>query len=257
VVTVGLSYLQSMFAVGELTDIAPGLINPLGIAGAEAWLELSGLVTSLLAISLITASFAAVIVRYRRGDATERQQIKLVAAAVALEIVLFFASFVQTEAPGAVDIVGDLGNLGMILIPIAIGIAVLRYRLYDIDRIISRTLSWALVTGLLVAAFAGLVIGLTAVLGSLAGGSTFAVAGSTLVVFALFQPLRRRIQVAVDRRFDRARYDARRTADAFAERLRNDVDLASVQGDLLGVVVGSLQPATVAVWTRDRQQSVA
>jgi len=257
VLTVGLSYLQSMFTVGELTDIAPGLINPLGIAGAEAWLELSGLVTSLLAISLITASFAAVIIRYRRGDATERQQIKLVAAAVALEIVLFFASFVQTEAPGAVDIVGDLGNLGMILIPIAIGIAVLRYRLYDIDRIISRTLSWALVTGLLVAAFAGLVIGLTAVLGSLAGGSTFAVAGSTLVVFALFQPLRRRIQVAVDRRFDRARYDARRTADAFAERLRDDVDLASVQGDLLGVVVGSLQPATVAVWTRDRQDSVA
>ena len=97
-------------------------------------------------------------------------------------------------------------------------------------------------------------IGLTALLGSVAGGSTFAVAGSTLVVFALFQPLRRRIQVAVDRRFDRARYDARRTADAFAERLRNDVDLASVQGDLLGVVVGSLQPASVAIWTRNQAE---
>ncbi|HVQ22441.1 MAG TPA: hypothetical protein VMT36_04155, partial [Candidatus Saccharimonadia bacterium] len=112
-------------------------------------------------------------------------------------------------------------------------------------------------TGLLIACFAGLVIGLTTLLGSLAGGSTFAVAGSTLVVFALFQPLRRRIQVAVDRRFDRARYDARRTADAFADRLRNDVDLASVQVDLLGVVVGSLQPASVGLWMRSQSDGMS
>ena len=176
----------------------------------------------------------------------------VLAAALAIELSLFVASAAQTEASGIASVVSDLSNLGLTLIPIAIGVAILRYRLYDIDRLISRTISWALVTGVLVAAFVGLVIGLTTVLGSLAGGSTFAVAGSTLVVFALFQPLRRRIQVAVDRRFDRARYDARRTADAFAERLRNDVDLASVQGDLLGVVVGSLQPASVAIWTRNQ-----
>ncbi len=257
VVVVGISFLKPMFEVGNVSDIVPGLTNPLGVPGAESWLEVTDLVTSVLAVSTIAASFGAVVIRYRRGDATERQQIKLLAAAVALELSLFFASVVQTEASGTAAIVSDLSNLGLILIPLAIGIAILRYRLYDIDRIISRTISWALVTGLLVAAFVGLVIGLTALLGSLAGGSTFAVAGSTLVVFALFQPLRRRIQVAVDRRFDRARYDARRTVDAFAERLRNDVDLASVQGDLLGVVVGSLQPASVAVWTRDRTEGVA
>jgi hypothetical protein len=142
--------------------------------------------------------------------------------------------------------------VGLISVPIAVVIAVLRYRLYEIDRIISRTISWAAITSVLVVAFVGLVLGLTSLLGSVAGGSTFAVAGSTLVVFALFQPLRARIQRGVDRRFDRARYDARRTADAFAERLRNDVDLASVQGDLLGVVHSSLQPASVAIWTRSQ-----
>ncbi len=256
VVVVGISFLRPMFEVGDLSDNVPGLTNPLGVPGVETWLDVSDLVASVLALSTIAASFGAVVVRYRRGDATERQQIKLVAAAVALEISLFFASAAQTEASGTAAIVSDLSNLGLTLIPIAIGIAILRYRLYDIDRIISRTLSWALVTGLLVAAFVGLVIGLTGLLGSLAGGSTFAVAGSTLVVFALFQPLRRRVQVAVDRRFDRARYDARRTADAFAERLRNDVDLASVQGDLLGVVVGSLQPASVAIWTRNQPSGI-
>jgi uncharacterized membrane protein YidH (DUF202 family) len=256
VVAVGLSFLQAMFTVGELSDLVPGLTNPLGLPGAQAWLEVSGLVTSVLALSMFAASLAAVVIRYRRGDPTERQQIKLLAAAVAFEISLFVASGVQTVPPGTVDILGDLTNLGLILIPISIGIAILRYRLYDIDRIISRTIAWALVTGSLVAAFVGLVIGLTALLGSLAGGSTFAVAGSTLVVFALFQPLRRRIQILVDRRFDRARYDSRRTAEAFAERLRNDVDLASVQGDLLGVVVGSLQPASVAVWTRSQTDGV-
>ena len=252
VVVVGISFLRPMFEVGDLSGNVPGLTNPLGVPGAESWLEVTDLVATVLALSTIAAAIGAVVIRYRRGEATERQQIKLVAAAVALEISLFFASAAQTEASATATIVSDLSNLGLTLIPISIGIAILRYRLYDIDRLISRTISWALVTGLLVAAFVGLVIGLTALLGSLAGGSTFAVAGSTLVVFALFQPLRRRIQVAVDRRFDRARYDARRTADAFAERLRNDVDLASIQGDLLRVVVGSLQPASVAVWTRDQ-----
>ena len=122
----------------------------------------------------------------------------------------------------------------MALLPVAIGIAVLRYRLYEIDRIISRTLAWAMVTGLLLAAFVVLVIGLTALLQPVTGGNTFAVAGSTLVVFVLFQPLRTRIQGAVDRRFDRYGYDAERTAAAFATRLRDDVDLALGPGRSAG-----------------------
>ncbi|MFI5291865.1 MAG: hypothetical protein ACHQ02_03270, partial [Candidatus Limnocylindrales bacterium] len=188
VVAIGFSFLGPMFTEGELSEMVPGLTNPLGLPGAQIWLDLSSLVAFVLFLPMVAVSFGAVVIRYRRGDSTERQQIKFLAAAAALAIGLFFASLVTTETPGTEDVIGDLSNLGLISIPIAIGIAILRYRLYDIDRIISRTLSWALVTGLLVACFAGLVIGLTSLLGSLAGGNTFAVAGSTLFVFALFQP---------------------------------------------------------------------
>jgi len=204
-------------------------------------------VISIVTLTAIAAALLAMVLHFRRGDRVRRQQVKWVAAMAAVTAIGFGSSFVIEDGPG-----WAIGLIGMALLPVSIGIAVLRYRLFEIDRIISRTLSWALVTGCLVAAFVALVIGLTAVLGEVAGGSTFAVAGSTLVVFALFQPLRARVQRTVDRRFDRARYDAERTATAFATRLRDDVDLASVQGDLLGVVVGSLQPASVAIWTRSQ-----
>ena len=204
-------------------------------------------VISIVTLTAIVAALLAMVLHFRRGDRVRRQQVKWVAAMAAVTAIGFGSSFVIEDGPG-----WAIGLIGMALLPVSIGIAVLRYRLFEIDRIISRTLSWALVTGCLVAAFVALVIGLTAVLGEVAGGSTFAVAGSTLVVFALFQPLRARVQRTVDRRFDRARYDAERTVTAFATRLRDDVDLASVQGDLLGVVVGSLQPASVAIWTRSQ-----
>ena len=202
-------------------------------------------IANIVALSALALALAAIVIRFRGGDRTQRQQIKWFAAAAALAGIGFGTSFIAEESPGWV-----VGIIGMALVPISIGIAVLRYRLYEIDRIISRTLSWGLVTVTLLAAFAALVVGLTSLLGSMAGGSTFAVAGSTLVVFALFQPLRARIQRAVDRRFDRARYDAERTASAFAARLRDDVDLASVQSDLLGVVSTSLQPVTTWIWVR-------
>jgi MFS family permease len=254
-----LSLLNSSLGSGPATGDSIGSAGLSFAASVARWIATLSVVISVSAIAL---SSAAAVIRFRRGDRTERQQLKWFAAAIALAgIGLVGATVFGQATSGPISIVGAVAwvtaLVGLISVPIAIGIAVLRYRLYEIDRIISRTISWALVTGLLVAAFVGLVIGLTALLGSLAGGSTFAVAGSTLVVFALFQPLRRRIQVAVDRRFDRARYDARRTADAFAERLRNDVDLASVQGDLLGVVVGSLQPASVAIWTRNQPEGLA
>ncbi len=231
------------------------LLNPFGV---EALANLRGILETASGLGLALVMplvLLSLVLRYRRGSTTERQQLKWFAAAVVLTGACVALALLPL-GPLPIDF-WVAWIMALPLIPIAIGIAILRYRLYEIDRIISRTISWALVTGLLVAAFVGLVIGLTTVLGSLAGGSTFAVAGSTLVVFALFQPLRRRIQVAVDRRFDRARYDARRTADAFAERLRNDVDLASVQGDLLGVVHSSLQPASVGLWTRDQPEGVA
>jgi hypothetical protein len=133
---------------------------------------------------------------------------------------------------------------------VAIGIAILRYRLYDIDRVISRGLSWALLSGLLIVVYAGAVILLQGLLGGVTQGETVAVAGSTLLAATLFQPLRRRIQSVVDHRFNRARYDAERTAIDFAERLRDEVDLAALRSDVAGVVDTALRPSRIAVWIR-------
>ena len=131
----------------------------------------------------------------------------------------------------------------------AIGIAVLRYRLYDIDRVISRTVAYAIVTGLLVGTYAGLVLLATQVLGI---HTPVAVAAATLAAAALFSPVRRRVQRAVDRRFNRARYDADQTVAAFAARLKDAVDLDAVRDDLAGVVHQALEPAHVSLWTSQR-----
>jgi len=226
------------------------LLNPVGIEAVGNVREIAEAAAGLGLAILLPLVLLSLVLRYRRGSRIERQQLKWFAAAVVLTGACFAIALLPF-GPLPIDF-WVAWIVALPLIPLAIGIAVLRYRLYEIDRIISRTLSWALVTGCLVAAFVALVIALTAVLGSIAGGSTLAVAGSTLVVFALFQPLRRWIQNLVDRRFDRARYDAERTAAAFAMRLRDDVDLASVQGDLLGVVHASLQPASLGAWMRAR-----
>lgn len=130
------------------------------------------------------------------------------------------------------------------------GVAILRYRLYEIDRLISRTIGWAIVTGLLVAVFAGAVVGLQALLAGFTQGQTLAVAASTLVAFALFQPVRRQVQRAVDRRFDRARYDAERTAGAFADRLRDETDIETVTADLTATTRAALAPAGLGIWIR-------
>jgi hypothetical protein len=135
-------------------------------------------------------------------------------------------------------------------LPIAIGIAVLRYRLYEIDRFISRTIGYAIVTGALVAVFAGTILLFQAVLEPLTGGSTVPVAASTLVVAALFQPLGRRVQAVVDRRFNRARYNAERTAAGFSAQLRDEVDLTSLRADVLAVVARTLAPAAAGLWIR-------
>jgi hypothetical protein len=136
------------------------------------------------------------------------------------------------------------------VVPIAIGIAILRYRLYDIDRLISRTVSWAVVSSVLVIAFAVAVVALQAILDPFTQGETIAVAGSTLVAFALFQPLRRHVQSVVDRRFDRARYDAERTVEGFSVGLRDEFDLERLGGELSAVVGRALAPTSVGVWLR-------
>jgi hypothetical protein len=146
-------------------------------------------------------------------------------------------------------LVSNVLLLGVATHPVSVGVAILKHRLYDIDRLISRTLAYALVTGLLVGVYAGLVLLTTQVFGV---HSTVAVAASTLVAAALFNPVRRRVQKAVDRRFNRARYDADQTVAAFAARLKDAVDLAAVRHDLAGVVHQALEPAHVSVWISHR-----
>ena len=170
----------------------------------------------VFAAVIYLGAIASVVIRYRRSGVLERLQLKWLIAVVALIVTAqvlsgAFGSLGLTE----LQTIGFfMGLLSFALLPVAIGIAVLRYRLYEIDRIISRTLSWTVVTGVLVTVFVGVVVALQGLLAGYTQGQTLAVAGSTIVVFALFQPLRRRIQQAIDRRFDRSRYDARRMVEA-------------------------------------------
>ena len=174
----------------------------------------------------------------------------LVAVASVAAVSLPTALVVPITAVSNALILVALGAVAFL--PIAIGIAVLRYRLYEIDRIISRTIGWALVTGVLVGSFALLVLGLTALLEPLTGGNTLAVAGSTLIVVALFAPLRSTVQRAVDRRFDRGRYDGEKTLAALGERLRDEVDLEVIRADVLATVETSVRPSRVGLWLKAR-----
>ena len=143
-----------------------------------------------------------------------------------------------------------IGFLALIMLPIGIGIAILRYRLFDIDRIISRTIAYGLVTGILGATFVVTIVGLQAILVSFTQAQTIAVAASTLIAFAAFQPLRRRVQAVVDHRFDRGRVDRERTAIAFAERLRDVVEVDAVASDLARTIERSVKPSAQGLWLR-------
>jgi hypothetical protein len=169
--------------------------------------------------------------------------------AILIEVALREAGGAGADAPNALITV-PVSYAVVLALPIAIGIAVTRYHLYEIDRLISRTIGWALVTGVLGTVFVVTVVGLQAILDQVMQGETLAVAASTLVAFALFQPVRRRVQTAVDHRFDRARYDGERTATAFAERRRDQVDLAELEADIAGTVGSALRPRSFGIWIR-------
>jgi hypothetical protein len=197
----------------------------------------------ILAIGL--AAVASLAFRYRRAGTAERAQLKWLVYAGALVVVVALTSV--PTAP--TNLQNALASGAVALIPVAIGIAVLRYRLYDIDRVISRTLAYAIVTGLLVGLYASLVLAATRILSF---HTSIAVAAATLAAAALFNPLRRQVQLRVDRRFNRARYDADQTVAVFAARLKDTVDLDSVRDDLAGVVHQALEPAHVSLWINDR-----
>jgi hypothetical protein len=240
-----------MTLVAAIAPVPPddGLpTNPLGIQQlARVW-ELTDSIGALLFGALAVASAASLVVRFRHARGEERQQLKWFTFGTSGLVVLLA---VQAAAPTLGARVSNLvvaAALGAI--PLAIGIAILRYRLYDIDRIINRTLVYGLLTVLLGAVYIAGVFGLGQLLNPVTGESALAVAASTLAVAALFQPARRRIQQAVDRRFNRRKYDAAETIDTFGARLRDQVDLDTVSTELLAVVDQTMQPTRVVLWLR-------
>jgi hypothetical protein len=196
----------------------------------------------------------AQVLSWRRSSGERRQQLKwLLAGAAVLAVsqaVLQPLGNNPNLSVAEQGILNTASAISLAALPVGLGVAIMRYRLYDIDRIISRTLAYAIVTGLLVGVYAGLVLLATQVL---TVKSPVAVAAATLVAAALFSPLRSRVQRVVDRRFNRARYDADRTIEAFAARLQDSVDLAAVQTDLASVVQRVLEPAHLSFWTNDRR----
>ena len=240
--------IAGLFAPGKL-DLVKTAENPIGIPGAGY--ALGGL--ALTAIPIAILGVVALVLRYRRSRGDERQQLRVFVLTTAV-VVSTFLMLALASAVGLGRILGPFDDSFILvllaLIPISMGVAILRYRLYDFDRVISRTITYVLLTTVLAAAYAGLVLAGERVFSSFAGGSSLAIAASTLVVAALFQPLRRRVQHAVDRRFNRRRYDAEATVAAFGARLRDAVDPETVLGELAAAAGGSLHPAHVSVWVR-------
>jgi hypothetical protein len=184
---------------------------------------------------------------YRQATGIRRQQLKLLLAGSTLAVCGGFFSIAAGSGSGVAVVLSALGTILLLGIPVSIGVGILRYRLYDIDRVVSRTLSYAVLTGLLVGIFAGLVLLSTRVLPF---SSPVGVAASTLAAAALFNPLRSRIQRWVDRRFNRGHYDAEALVAAFGVRLRDEVDVDTVLSELANAAGRSLQPAHVSVWIR-------
>jgi hypothetical protein len=193
---------------------------------------------------VLFTALASLVLRLRRAPGEERQQVKWFVYTVVTVVVAFVAT---TLALGAGYLFPLFG-----LVPVAVAIAVFKYRLYEIDRLINRTLVYALLTALLVGVYAGLVFLLGRLLDPATGDSALAVAASTLAVAALFQPARRRLQELVDRRFNRRRYDAALTVERFSGRLRDQVDLDTLSAELLTVVDQTVQPASASLWLRRR-----
>jgi hypothetical protein len=219
-------------------------------AGGAAWW---GVVDDVFFPVVFLSGLAAVarqIVSYRGSTGERHLQLKWLLTGAAVFLVCGMALFAGSgRSSPALKAVGNIGSLGLGALPVCIGIAILKYRLFEIDRLISRTLSYAIVTGLLVGVYVGLIALTTRVLPL---SSPIGVAASTLAAAALFTPIRRSVQRVVDRRFNRVRYDAEATVAAFSSGLRDAVDLERVQSDLIGVVNLSMQPSHVSVWLRDR-----
>jgi hypothetical protein len=239
------------FMPGPMTNAGYDSIdNPLGVPVAGPILRVLGAASGIVLIGGIVASALSVIFRFRRSAGNERRQMKwltyaggVVLVAVVVSILLEFG---LGPNPALVKYLQLALTASLAAVPVAIGVAILRYRLYDIDLIINRTL----VYGALTAILAGTYVLIVTIAGTLIQGSELVTAAATLGVAGLFQPLRRRIQGFIDRRFYRSRYDAARTVEAFSNRLRDEVDLEAMRAQLVGAVQQTMQPRRVSLWLR-------
>ena len=249
-------YLLSVIRPGPVAQApVPDLVNPFAVdALLPAVPVLDGLTLTLPLC--IVACAAGLLVRLRRSRGIERLQLKWLATAGAfiasgylvLMLVGAYVSFVSAvDLPGWFAYLTDAFFVSFVLVPVAVGVAVLKHGLYGIDRLISRSVNYLIVSGTLLGVYVAVVTGLSRLTPS---GSSLAVAVSTLAVAALFHPLRRRVQASVDRRFNRAHYDAERIVETFTARRRDDVDLDAVRADLLSAVRETMQPSTMSLWVR-------
>jgi hypothetical protein len=242
------SWQVTVEPLAGLVDPNVSLTNPWGLQRL-AWLTGpagDGSVVLLMVMTL--AAGVSIALRFRSATTVERQQIRWVRAAGLLAVASMLAYYVGATLSILPTAVFDVfSSIAIACLPVAYTVAILRYRLYDLDRIVSRTVSYAALTGMLVGTYAVLV---TAVSRLTPTGNSLTVAFATMTVAALFQPLRRRVQAMVDRRFNRARYDAARTVEAFRTRLRSQVDIDTVRADLLSVANDTMQPTSAALWLR-------
>ena len=246
-------FVSQAFAPGPLMNY-PSVPNPVGIAGFRSAVGPLTAVSGLLMLAGFAASVVAIVFRFRRSEGIERSQLKWLAYAGALVAVAAAVSL-TTEGLGAGDdpllqFLQQLLVLTISAVPLAAGIAILRYRLYDIDVVINRTLVYGALTAILAVIYVGLVFVFQRALRPLTAESDLAIAGSTLAVAALFRPMRARVQGFIDRRFYRSRYDAQRTLEGFTERLRDEIDLDALAGELVGVAGRTVHPAHASLWLR-------
>jgi hypothetical protein len=214
---------------------------------SSEWASITAAIAFLLAVGIALSWVVGQLLKFRRATGEQRQQLKWLLSGATICIVGVVLGNTLASKHGVLGALAIIGWVGIVALPTAIGVGVLKYRLFEIDRLISRTLSYLVITGLLVGLFVGIVALSTDVLPF---SSPVGVAASTLVAAALFNPLRLRVQRLVDRRFNRARYDAEAIVSAFTLRLRDAVDLETVRGELLRAVNGAVQPTHASVWIR-------
>lgn len=244
--------LVDAFSPGHFTHDFTNIANPLGVGALRGLRDIVDLPLFLVEVSLLLLAVISLVLRFRQARGDERQQLKWFASSGALLGIIFAAGPVLWATPGGNVVWPFLFAIAVSAIPIAIGIAILKYRLYDIDVIIRRTLVYGVLTVLLAAVYWGVVVGLQAALRPIFGeGNDLAVVVSTLTIAALFMPLRRGTQNFIDRRFYRTKYDAARTLESFNVMARDEVDLRTLIGRLVEVVDDTMQPAQISLWLRE------